>query len=105
MRGGTAAHAAHTEGSLGSQSLQSFTETNKMPKLDNAAKLMREFGIGWTTKVGKLKENEIEDLRMLFRRVTVAQIFALIAVFGLRANTQGPLRVIFQDCSKKQSLH
>ncbi len=107
LRLDTGALAAQTEESLGSQSLQRFAETNKMPKMETAAKLIREFGIGWTgeylTKVGKLKDNEIEDLRAIFQRVTVAQLFALIAAFGLRAFTHGPL-VIFQECWKKQSL-
>ena len=103
----TDALVAQAEESLGSQSLQRFTESNKMPKMENPAKLIREFGMGWTgeylTKVGKLKENEVEELGALFQRVTVAHIFALIAAFGLRAFTQGPL-VIFQECRKKQSL-
>ncbi len=52
-------------------------------------KFSSEFGIGWTSEYleegTKLKESEQGELYELLERVTVAQMLALYAFFGMKS--------------------
>ncbi len=107
MRVGTNARAAQTEQAIGSQSLKKFVEAKNIRKFDTVKKFASEFGIGWTPEyheeVTKLKESEQVELYELLERVTVAQILALYATFGMKSFMFGPATLL-QEYWKKQSL-
>ncbi len=107
MKLGTNAGIQQTEVALGAQSISKYLGKIKLHRIDTAQKLTAEFGVGWTheflAEVNKPKEPEQEELADLLSRATVAQVFALIGAFGLRALVHGPL-ITFQECWKKQSL-
>ena len=94
-------------GAAGTQSLKKFVDAKKMPKFDTVKKFSSEFGIGWTqeyyAEVTKLKDSEQEELYELLERVTVAQVLALYAAFGMKSFMFGPATLL-QECWKKQSL-
>ena len=83
------------------RSLRKFLQDSRIPKFDTVRKSSSEFGIGWTVEyydeVVKLKESEQEQLFELLENVTVAQILAIFATFGMKAFMFGPAN-LFQEC-------